>query len=103
MSQPVHPNHGARFQIERQQTEGPEATYQVQIFVEDGFYQESALLSSESKEVQWEEEESPSRPSEPMPDWMRKHAEALMRQLRQGFQRNGTWGRKLRRWRDAPS
>lgn len=102
MSQPIHPNHGARFQFERLQVEDSSAVYRVQIFVEDGYYLENARLSSDSKEVEWEEGISPQPPAETMPAWMRTHAEALMRQIRQGFQRNGSWGRRLRRWRETP-
>lgn len=101
MAQPIHPHNGARFQIDRVKSSSTTAQYQVQIYVVDGFYQWRLLVSTETPDMAWEPEESPNPPTAPMPSWMKKHTEALMRPFVQNAKREGTWGRRIRRWRDA--
>lgn len=102
MAQPIHPQHGARFQIERLAQEKTTAQYRVQIHVSDGVYQAKVKLSTLSIDMVWEEEQSSQPPKEQMPAWMKKHAEALMRPWVQDVLRGETWTRGVRRWRDAP-
>lgn len=103
MAQPVLPHHGARFQIERLSALDTSAEYSVKIFVEDGFYAREVTLSTETKDVVWREQESAEEPGQPMAEWMKTHAEALMRTFRKDAARKGVWGRRIRRWKDAPS
>ncbi len=103
MAQPVLPHHGARFQIERITAAENSAQYRVQIFVEDGCYESEATVSIESPGIVWEACVREDQPEQPMAPWMQKHAESLMRTFRQGATRKGVWGRRIRRWRDAPS
>ncbi len=103
MAQPVLPHNGARFQIERVTAADTSADYSVKVFVEDGDYRREVTLSTESVEVLWREQASDEEPEQPMADWMKTHAEALMRDFRKDATRKGMWGRRIRRWKDAPS
>ena len=101
MAQPEHPQHGARFQIERVEDRGDSAVYEARVFVADGDVTFRVTFAGDETD----REEVDRQPEElaPLPAWVDTHLDRLLRQVQRGAARNGSWPRRLRRWREDPN
>lgn len=102
MAHPQHPQEGARFELVRQRSAESEATYEARLYMEDAQYLCEIDLSLAADGPAWGSVEATPAEAPPLPEWMVKHTNALLRQCFSQARKKGTWPRRIRRWRDAP-
>lgn len=103
MAHPIQPEQGARFVLVRQSADQTTATYEASLYQADVCYTSAIALSLEQKEPLWGDVEVTPEDAPALPAWVTKHANALLRQCTNQARKNGTWPRRIRRWRDAPN
>ena len=93
MAQPIQPAHGARFLFRRTTDGSDSAGYELTIRTADDAF---------SVAVQVHSNDNPSFDQSEAPADLVKYAETLCRQLQKSYRKNGSWPRKLNRWRADP-
>ena len=93
------PSSGARFQLDRISGGQSSARYGVTIHVPDGVYSGTVELSVNDGAPKISIVEREPADLGDLPEWIEVHVRALARQLTRGAKRNGTWSRRLRRWK----
>lgn len=90
----LHPDHGARIVLERDRTGEGEARYRVAI------YEPAEVLHEGAATVRWPPPAVAFEWSSAPPEWTVIFLERLLKGLPKKHADDGTWPRKITRWRE---
>lgn len=87
----LHPTHGARITLERESGEPGQARFAVQLHEPDEVLRTGRLVIEEAVRLEWSGE-APAA-------WVHVFIERLAKGLRTKHAADGSWPRRVRRWR----